>query len=180
MKVLFLADVANVAQAGEVKEVADGYGRNYLLPRGLAVLTTIGALKQQETLRQAHAKREVRLETQAEELAQRLSQTPIAVLARVGRSKRLYGSITSSQIAQEIQKLIGHPIDKRNIRLEEPIKHLGTYQVPVKLTKDTSAIVTLVVHGPEGEAPPKDEAPQEPPPTPQVEEGALPEEAETT
>lgn len=151
MKVIFLEDVPLVAQAGDVKEVADGFGRNYLLPRRLAQLATPGALKQWEQQQRVAARHEVRLEHRAEELSAQIGQLSVTIQARVGRQGRLYGSVTSGHIAAEISRAIGHSIDRRKVELEAPIRQTGTYRVPVRLAGDTEAVVTIVVRG-EGEA----------------------------
>lgn len=145
MKVIFLQDVPNVASAGQVKEVADGYSRNYLLPRKLAVVATPAELNKLEAQRQADARRQARSEQEAEALAQTLQGMTLVFKARVGDKDRIYGSITSSDIASELKKLSGHDVDKRRIELEEPIRELGSHQVSIKLTKNVTADVSVVV-----------------------------------
>lgn len=146
MRVVFLENVPSVANAGEIKEVADGYGRNYLLPRKLAAVATPGLLKQLEVERKAAAHKEARLEAQAGELAQRLNGLTVTVAAKVGAQGRLYGSVTKAHIAEELQKLTGHAIDRRRILLEQdPIRHIGTYAVEVRLANDVSASINVLV-----------------------------------
>lgn len=145
MKVIFLEDVPNVASAGEVKDVKDGYCRNYLLPRKLAVVATPAELKKLEAHKEAAARRQDRLGKEAESLAQALEQLTINLKVRVGEEDRVYGSITSADIAKEIKGLSGHDIDKRKIELAEPIRELGTHQVPIKLSRDVTANVNVVV-----------------------------------
>jgi len=147
LKVVFLKEVPNVARAGEVKEVAEGYGRNYLLPKGLAVLATNAELKKLEARQQAEARRQAKLEAQAEAIAAKLEESPLTFKARVGEQERLYGSITSADIAEEISRVIGQEFDKRRIELEEPIRQVGAYDVNVKLGKDVTARVKVVVEG---------------------------------
>lgn len=148
MKVVFLENVPNVATAGEVKEVAEGYGRNYLLPRKLAAVATPAALKQLEEQHQSQARREARLEAEAGKLAKQLEGTTVTMNVKVGRQGRLYGSVTKAQIAEELQKLTGHAFDRRRVSLEEdPIHHVGTYPAEVRLTSEVSATVTVVVRG---------------------------------
>ena len=145
MKVVFLKDVPNVASAGQVKEVADGYGRNYLIPKKLAVLATPAELKRLEAQRQAEVRREAKFEAEAGALAETIASLEIKLSAKVGEQNRLYGSITSGDIAAEVQRLTGKDIDKRKVELEEPIKELGSYEVPIKLTKDVTAKVKVLV-----------------------------------
>jgi len=147
LKVVFLKDVPSVAGAGEIKEVAEGYGRNYLLPKGLAVLATNAELKKLEAQQQAGARRQAKLEAQAGAIAAKLEETPLTFQAKVGEQDRLYGSITSADIAGQISKVIGQDFDKRRIELEEPIRHLGTFDVDVKLSRDITAKVKVVVEG---------------------------------
>ena len=145
MKVIFLQDVPNVADAGDVKEVASGYARNFLFPRKLAAVATTEALKKLESQREARARQEARLEQEAGELAQKLQDITVVLKVRAGEKDRIYGSVTSSDIASGVQDLAGIEIDKRKIDLEEPIRELGSYQVPIKLTKNVTAQITVVV-----------------------------------
>jgi large subunit ribosomal protein L9 len=145
MKVVFTEDVVNVASAGDVKDVASGYARNYLLPKKLAVVATDAELKKLEVQRQAGARREARTEQEAESVAQVLQETTIVLKVRAGEGERIYGSVTSADIADEIKKSTGHEIDKRKIELEEPIRELGSHVVPVKLSKNVIASVTVAV-----------------------------------
>jgi len=145
VKVVFLQDVPKVAKAGDVKEVSDGYSRNYLLPRKLAVLATSAELKNVELQRQANARREVRTEQEAEAFAKVLQDTTVVLKMRAGTKEKLYGSVTSADIAKEIKKLTKQEVDKRKIELAEPIRELGSHQVSIKLTKDITAIVNVVV-----------------------------------
>jgi len=145
MKVVFLQDVPKVAKAGDVKEVSDGYSRNYLLPRKLAVVATPAELKNLELQRQANARREVRTEQEAEAFAKVLQDTTVVLKMRAGTKEKLYGSVTSADIAKEIKRLTKQEVDKRKIELAEPIRELGSHQVSIKLTKDVTAIVNVVV-----------------------------------
>ncbi len=151
MKVVFLENVPSVAKAGEVKEVSGGFGRNYLLPHHLAVLATPGELARLEQERQTAARREAKLGVKAHGLADQISAQTVVLTARVGQQERLYGSITSQQIAENLAKLVGQPIDRRRLELEEPIRKLGTFRIPLQLTHEVSATVTVIVQGPNGE-----------------------------
>ncbi len=145
MKVIFLEDVPNVAEVGEVKEVADGYARNYLLPKKLAVLANSAA----STIVEAQLKKKARLQAQTEaemaELAQQLEGKEITLKAKVGAKERLYGSITTADIADEIRSCLGLDIDKRKIELAEPIRELGSYEVTIRLFKDIVPKIKLTV-----------------------------------
>jgi large subunit ribosomal protein L9 len=145
MKVVFLQDVTNVAATGEVKEVANGYARNFLLPKNLAVMANEAELRKLEQQQQAGARREARLEGEFEAVAQILQEATITLKVRAGEGERIYGSVTSADIATEIQKSTGHEIDKRKIELDEPIREVGSHQVSIKLSKTVTASITVVV-----------------------------------
>ncbi|BCX05448.1 MAG: 50S ribosomal protein L9 [Candidatus Roseilinea sp.] len=145
MKVLLLQDVYNLGLAGEVKTVADGYGRNYLLPRGLAVLATPAAVKRAERIKQAAIEKRAREKADTEALAQVLSGMKLIFNVRTGEKGKLYGSITSAQIADAIAKNLGSEFDKRKVALREPIREVGTYTVPVRLSAEAAPAVTVIV-----------------------------------
>ena len=145
MRVVFLQDVPNVARAGEIKEVANGYGRNYLIPQKLALLAKPGATSLTET----QLKREASLQAQNEaglvELARQLDGKEVTLRARAGAKDRLYGSITTADIAAELQSDAGLVVDKRKIELAEPIRQLGSYEVAIKLAKDIIPKIKVTV-----------------------------------
>jgi large subunit ribosomal protein L9 len=145
MKVVLLKDVKDLGKAGQVKEVADGYARNYLIPRRLVSPASTSALKQVEDREKATARKEDAAERQASELAERLKTLSVKIYPKVGEAGRLYGSVTSADVAEALQKTLGQPVDKRRIELEEPIKALGEYQVPYRLTRNVTATVTVQV-----------------------------------
>jgi len=155
MKVIFLQDVPNVAQVGQVKEVADGYARNYLIPRKLAALAQPQAVSQIETRTK---KMEVRLTSEMQELAILIEGTEVNLKAKAGAKDKLYGSITSADIAAELQNVTGLEIDKRKIEMEEPIRQLGSYEIALKLGKDIAPKIKVTVTEEEAEEkPPKKE-----------------------
>ena len=128
MKVVFLADVPNVAKAGDEKTVADGYGRNYLLPKNLAVVSQPG------TTVAVKAKIEARAETEKnKKLAEQIEGKAITFKVKIGAKERMHGSITAANVANELQEILGQAIDKRKVDLAEPIKQLGSYDIPIKL-----------------------------------------------
>jgi len=145
MKVVLLADVAGLGRQGEVKEVADGYARNFLLPRRLAALATPQALQQAEARARAEARRQAKADEEAQALAQRLQGEVIVIPARVGEEGRLYGSVTAADIAQAVARLTGREVDHRQVELEEPIKKLGAYEVPLRLTRNVRASLKVEV-----------------------------------
>ncbi len=136
MKVVFVEDVPDVAEAGEIKEVADGYGRNYLIPKKLAVLADARATQIVETQKKRKARIEAETEAEMRELAKQLEGLDIVIKAKAGSKEKLYGSITNADIAEELSKSAGLVIDKRKIELETPIHEIGSYEIAVRLTKD--------------------------------------------
>jgi len=149
VKVIFLEDVHNVASAGETKEVADGYGRHFLLPRKLAVLANSQASAVVEAQLKKIALKRAQTEAETAELAGKLDGTEVTLKARTGAKDRLYGSITSADIADGLSSSTGLVIDKRKIELEEPIRQLGSYEVTVRFTHDIAAVIKLTVVGDE-------------------------------
>jgi large subunit ribosomal protein L9 len=145
MKVLLTETVDNLGSAGEIKKVADGYARNFLIPKGLAVPATGGALKQAELRRQAETRRQKREEVKAESLAGTLSQVTLTFQAKAGEKDKLYGSITNANIAEALERETGQAIDKRKVELEEPIRELGSYYVPIKLLPNLAPRITVIV-----------------------------------
>lgn len=150
MRVLLLKDVYKLGHAGEVKKVADGYGRNYLLPHGLAVLATPEALKRAETLRQNAAIARAKLNAELSGVADKLVGLVLFFPSKAGETGKLYGSVTNAQIAAKIKDASGLDIDRRNVG-GQPLRELGEFKIPVRLTADLVPTVTVVVHR-EGEA----------------------------
>ena len=149
MKVVFLEDVPNVAETGEMKEVADGYARNFLLPKKLAVLADFKAAHLVEAQLKKRARLQAETEAEMRELARQLEGQEIVLKARAGAKDRLYGSITNADIAEELEKSAGVVVDKRKIELDEPIHELGIYEIGIRLTKDIIPKVKLTVAGEE-------------------------------
>lgn len=145
MKVLLTETVDNLGSAGEIKKVADGYARNFLIPKGLAMPATAAALKKAKLRRQAEARRQKRAEVEAQSLARTLSQVTLTFQVKAGEKDRLYGSITNADIAEAFERETGQAIDKRKVELEEPIRELGSYHVPIKLLPDLIPRVTVIV-----------------------------------
>ena len=145
MEVLLLKNVEPLGQAGEVKRVADGYARNYLFPRELAVIATPGAIKKAGQIRQAEMRRRAKEISEAQALAQVLDGQTVTFRARAGETDRLYGSITNVNIAEALEEQIGQEVDRRKIELEEPLKDLGTHAVTIRLAAEAEAKVTVVI-----------------------------------
>lgn len=145
MQVLLLKNVPGVGSAGQVKKVADGYARNYLLPNKLAVPATDGAVKQAETIKQAAARRDAQTLAEAQALAKILSETTLTFRAKAGEGDRLFGSITSADIAEKLATDKNIHVDKRKIELGTPIKELGERQVPIKIHPEVTGQVTVLV-----------------------------------
>lgn len=150
MKVLLTKDVDKLGTSGEVKEVSGGYGRNYLIPQGMAVLATRGQVKQAEERLAAQHKRDQAARRDAEALASRISGQTLRFTARVGELDRLYGSVTSADIAEKLQAQTGVEIDRRRIDLDEPIKRIGIYPIKVRIMSGLEPLINVVVEGEEG------------------------------
>lgn len=144
-KVLLKQDVPNVGKAGDVRAVADGYARNYLIPRGMAVLATPGIVAQTEVRQEVAARRQARVQKEVQELAGVLGPTTLTFHVRAGDNEQLYGAITSADIAEELEKRLGRAIDRRHIELKEPIRRLGSYRVPVRLGDGAVPRIGVVV-----------------------------------
>jgi large subunit ribosomal protein L9 len=145
VKVILRADVADVGKKGDVLDVSDGYARNYLVPRGLALKATAGAVQQASSMRRSRDVRDARDRGAAEEIARLLVPTVITIDARAGGEGKLFGSITSADIVDAVGSQTGIELDRRKLLLDEPIKTLGTHQVPVKLHADVQFPITLEV-----------------------------------
>ncbi len=147
MKVLLVKDVEHLGKAGEIKDVSGGFGRNYLLPKGFAVLATKSQIKQAEERMAAQRRKAEAARKEAEALAARLANLTLTFVVKVGEQDRLYGSVTNADIASKLHEMIGVEIDRRKIALEDPIKRTGEYEVPVELASGVSATLKVVVTG---------------------------------
>ncbi len=151
MKVLLLKDVYKLGRAGDVKRVADGYGRNFLIPQGLAVLATAGAVKQAENIKTRAAAQRTALNQEMSGVAEKIKGLVIGFGTRAGETGKLYGSITNQMIADEINRRAGVTIDRRQVECQ-PIRTLGEHKCSVRLTVDLVPEVKIIVHR-EGETP---------------------------
>ena len=161
MKVLLTKDVYKLGRAGDVKRVADGYGRNFLLPQGLAVLATPGALKQVDRIRSVAATKRAALNNEMSGIAEKLNNAVVAFSSKAGETGKLYGSITSQMIVDALNKKYGLAIERRMVELQ-PIRTLGEHKAHVRLTVDLTPEVRVIVHR-EGEVIAIEEAVEEAP-----------------
>ncbi|MBZ5552390.1 MAG: 50S ribosomal protein L9 [Acidobacteriia bacterium] len=144
MEVILKETIEKLGTQGEVVKVANGYARNYLLPKNLALAATPGNLKKIEHIKVAALKKEATEKKQAEELASLVNQLTVTIARKVGEKEVLYGSVTTMDIADDLKRQ-GYEIDKRKIHLEEPLKTLGEYSVPVKLHREVTATIKVNV-----------------------------------
>ncbi len=151
MEVILKEDVNKLGHRGDVVKVADGYGRNYLLPGKLAIEATLANRVVIEQMKASSVRKSAKEKTQAEELAKTLSQVELTFERKVGENDHLFGSVTSGDIAQQLEGQ-GFTIDRRKISLEEPLKSLGEYHVPIKLHREVTCHVKVTVKGDQPEA----------------------------
>src|ERR1051326_280284 len=150
MEVILRDTIDTLGRAGQVVKVADGYARNYLLPRKLAYLATPGNLKVIESERQSLLKKETKQKEDAEKLMDMLTKVEVVIRRKVGEQDALYGSVTNSDVA-ELLEAKGFQIEKRKIHMDDHIKKLGEYSIPIRLFKDVTAHIKLKVEPePEG------------------------------
>ena len=145
MKVIFLQDVSNVARTGEIKEVANGYGRNFLIPRKLASLVRSESMNTVRAQLEVNAHSQAQTEAELLEMANHLNEREVILEAKTGVKDRLYGSITAADIAAELESITGFTVDKRKIDLAEPIRQLGSYEVAIRLAKDIVPQIRVTV-----------------------------------
>jgi len=145
MKVIFLQDVPSKGVIGDIKDVADGYGRNYLIPKGIALLATPANLNQVKAQRSKLEEARRKVQTELGQLAEQLQGKEITILANVGAGGKLFGSVTATDIAEEIENAHGVPVDKRKIEINEPIKIAGSFEISIRLYGDIMPVVTVHV-----------------------------------
>ena len=145
MKIVLREDVEQLGRKGDICDVADGYARNFLVPRGLAMAATRGTVAQAASMRRSRTARDTREREGAQALAARLAGARVEVAARAGEGGRLFGSVTNADVAEALLARTGVEIDRRRIALDEPIKELGETEVPIRLHTDVDAVVTVVV-----------------------------------
>ena len=162
MKVLLIKDVYKLGRAGDIKKVADGYGRNFLLPQGLAVLATAGALKQTDKIRSQAEVRRTELNSELKDLASHINGITVVFSAKAGETGKLYGSITTQDVANAIQEKTRYEVKKQQIDMQ-PIRNLGEFKAHVRLTMDLVPEVKIIVHR-DGEALEEETVPEAPAP----------------
>ena len=145
MRVVLRTDLPNVGKRGDIVEVADGYGRNFLLPKGHAIVATAGVTAQAGAMRRARDLRDAKDRESAELVARTLVPVVIRIPARAGAGDKLFGSITGSDVADAVAAQTGVELDRRKLHLSEPIKTLGVHEVPVKLHSEVEFRVTVEV-----------------------------------
>lgn len=150
MKIIFLQDVPPNARAGDIKDVKNGYARNYLLPRGLATMATGGELKRVESLRREAEVRRVKEAEEWREVAEKLAEEPVEILVRSGPRGRLYGSVTNTMLAEKLTEISRVRVDRRGIRFETPVRLLGEYTVPIHYFEGVDGQVELHVLSEDG------------------------------
>ncbi len=150
MKVLLIKDVYKLGHAGDVKRVADGYGRNFLLPHGFAVLATLGALKQADRIREQASVRRQQLNSELGGISEKINGVVVTFASKAGETGKLYGSITTQMIADAMNSKVGTTIDRRAVEIQ-PIRNLGEHKAKIRLTMDLVPEIKVIVHR-EGES----------------------------
>jgi large subunit ribosomal protein L9 len=146
MKVILQKPADNLGNPGDIVEVADGYARNYLIPRGMAIKAQKGALKHAEVLKKGHAARLSRQKGEYEALASKLiAGGPLRIGARAGEEGKLFGSVTAADIAEAVATQAGVQVDRRDVHLDEPIRSIGVHEVRVKLFHEVEPVLTVEV-----------------------------------
>ncbi|HET7480501.1 MAG TPA: 50S ribosomal protein L9 [Rubrobacteraceae bacterium] len=145
MQVILLGDVEKIGQRGDIVDVSRGYVRNFLAPRGLAEVATPAKMEEARRQMEEAEERDRRLAERAEEVAATLNKSVITIEARTGEDERIFGSITAANIASAIERARGIHLDRRRVKLAEPIRSLGTHQVPVQVHGDVEANVKIIV-----------------------------------
>jgi large subunit ribosomal protein L9 len=145
MKIILSEDVDKLGQKGDVVNVADGFARNYLVPKRLAMVASKGALKQAEMMQRARAEKEAKAREEATARAEKLQSQPVYISARAGEDGRLFGSVTKSDVARGLADQLGEEIDRHAITLEDPIRSLGSHHVEIPLAAGVNATITVEV-----------------------------------
>ena len=162
MKVVLIDEAPGIGIAGDVRDVKDGFARNYLFPKRLAVLATPQELSRADSRRRVEVERRTKLNLEMKTVGERLTQERLLIAVRVGPGGRLYGSVTPTEIAEAINEAMGVDIDRRAINLAQPIRELGHHQTPVRLAPDVIPNVTITVYAEGAEPPPLvEETPEE-------------------
>lgn len=145
MKIILAQDVDKLGLKGDLVSVADGFARNFLVPKGFAISASKGTMKQAELMRRARLDREQRAKEAAAARVATLGVEPVYISARAGEGGRLFGSVTSSDVARAIEEQLDESVDRHDIRLDDPIRSLGNHQVEVRLHAEVNALVNVEV-----------------------------------
>lgn len=145
MRIILADDIETLGHNGDVVTVADGYARNFLIPKGMALTATKGALKQAELMQKARGDRMEKEKSEAASKVAVLAASPVYISARAGEEGRLFGSVTKADVARGIEDQLGEVVDRQKIVLDEPIRSLGTHSVEVRLHEQVNALVTVEV-----------------------------------
>jgi large subunit ribosomal protein L9 len=145
VKVILAKDVDNLGYKGDVVTVADGYGRNYLVPKGMALVATKGALRQAEQMRRSREEADRKQREEAAAKVALLGASPVYISARAGEGGRLFGSVTKADIARAVEDQLEEKIDRHDVRLDDPIRQLGRYEVEIHLHEEVNAQVSVEV-----------------------------------
>ena len=145
MKVILADDVDNLGRKGDVVSVADGYARNFLVPKGLALFASKGSLRQAEQMRRAREEQERKVKEAAAARIGALGASPVYISARAGEEGRLFGSVTKADVARAIEDQLGEKVDRHLVRLDDPIRSLGTHTVEINLHEEVNGMVTVEV-----------------------------------
>lgn len=156
MKIILTQDVPNLGHIGDVEEVADGYARNYLIPEGMAVKATAGAIKEYKRRQAAEERRSAERRAEAQELAEVLKSVTLSFEAKAGETGRLYGSITPDDIAQALERETGQTFDRRKQLSIDPLREVGEHTITVQLEEEIEAEVKVVIEPEDGEMPTED------------------------
>jgi large subunit ribosomal protein L9 len=145
MKIILQKPVDKLGVPGDVVDVADGYARNYLMPRGLAVKATKGGVKHVDSLKRAHTSRVNVAKAEAEQVAQRLTASPVTVAAHAGEEGKLFGSVTPTDVAAAIESQTGIRVDRHDVHMDEPIRSVGVHEIRVHLFAEVDPIISVEV-----------------------------------
>jgi large subunit ribosomal protein L9 len=145
VKIVLRSDVDNLGHKGDLLEVSDGYARNYLVPRGLAIVATKGVVKQAEAMQRSRGVRDMRERQGAQAVAQQLTTKRVTIAARAGEGGKLFGSVTATDVADAVAQQTGVELDRRKLHLDEPLKSLGVHELAIRLHSDVEATLTIEI-----------------------------------
>ncbi len=145
MKIVLRTDIQNLGKKGDIVDVADGHARNYLIPRGKAIVATAGVQQQATAMRRSRDLKDAKVREAAETVARTLVPSVIRITAKAGTEGRLFGSVTAADVVEAVEAQTGVALDRRRLHLDEPIKSLGVHEVPVKLHADVEFRITVDV-----------------------------------